>query len=41
MVVVGAGVGLVHDFGVAAFKCGEGELVAVGDFDGFGEAEFV
>jgi hypothetical protein len=40
-ILVGAGVGLVHDFGGAAFESGESEFVAFRNFDGFGEAEFV
>src|SRR5260221_7077389 len=36
-----AGVGLVHHFGSALLKSDKTESVAVGDFDGLGEAETI
>ena len=36
-----AGVGLVHHFDGAFLEGDEGELVAVGNFDGFGETEAI
>jgi hypothetical protein len=38
-IVVGAGVGLIHDFSGATLEGDEDEFVAFRDFDGFGEAE--
>jgi hypothetical protein len=40
-IVVGAGIGLVHNFGAAPFESYEGEFAAFGNFDGFSEAELV
>src|SRR5271163_1103585 len=39
-IAIRAGVGLVHDFDGATLESNEAELVAFGDFDGFGETEF-